>query len=130
MAAFDGRLGRIEYNYPIFKDHIEPKGALSIRKETHACFYYVMLAMKARGLAGSGIDSQIIQYKVGDTAPAWMESRDEELARSTALIYGLESPDSFLDEDCKKRAWAQCIAIGVTPDEAVFRVRPGARKVH
>lgn len=121
--------GSIQYEYPFFSDYVEPKGALAINKESHACFYYAMLAAKARGLVGSGIDSQIIQYRVGDTAPEWLESRDEELARSVALIYGLESPDSFLKGDWKKRAWAQAAALGVDLPLAIFEVRPGAPKL-
>lgn len=122
--------GSIQYEYPFFADYVEPKGALAINKESHACFYYAMLAMKARGLVGDGIDSQIIQYRVGDAVPEWLESRDEELARSVALIYGLESPESFLKGDWKKRAWAQAMSLGVDIPVAVFDVRPGAPKLH
>lgn len=120
----------IQYEYPFFEDYLEPKGALAINKECHACFYYAMLAAKARGLVGSGIDSQIITYRVGDQPPEWMESRDEELARSVALIYGLESPDSFLKRPWKQRAWAQAKALGIDLDPAILEVRPGAPKLH
>lgn len=121
---------KINYDFPMFEDYIEPKGALAINRESHACFYYAMLAAKARGLVGSGIDSQIIQYRVGDTPPAWKESMDEELARSVAILYGLESPDAFLKQDWKKRAWAQAASLGIDIPLAVFEVRPGARKLH
>jgi len=97
---------KVNYEYPFFADLVEPNGALAINKESHACFYYVMLAMKARAVAGKGIESQIIEYEVGKLAPEWMESRDEEIARSVALIYGLDSPDDFLKAPWKKRAWA------------------------
>lgn len=121
---------KINYEYPFFSDLVEPKGALAINKESHACFYYVMLAMKARGVAGTGIDGQIIEYEVGSLAPEWMESRDEELARSVALIYGLKDPDSFLKPEWKKRAWAQAKEAGVDVPIAVLNVRPGAPKIH
>lgn len=123
---------KINYEYPFFADYIEPKGALAINKESHACFYYVMLAMKARALVGSGIDSQIIEYEVGTTPPAWMESRDEELARSVALVYGLESPDDFLKRPWKARAWAQAKELGLDVQEVtkVLGVRPGVARIH
>lgn len=120
----------VHYEYPFFEDYLEPKGALAINKESHACFYYAMLAAKARGLAGTGPESQIITYKVGETPPDWMESRDEEIAKSVALIYGLESPDKFLKADWKKRAWAQAKQLGVEIPDEVWEVRPGARRVH
>lgn len=119
----------IQYEYPFFADYVEPKGALAINKESHACFYYAMLATRARALVGSGIDSQIIQYRVGDEIPDWRESRDEELARSVAILYGLESPEAFLKRDWKKRAWTQAQMLGVDIPTVVFDVRPGAPKL-
>lgn len=120
--------GSISYNYPIFEDYIAPKGALTLDKRCHACFWYGMLAQRARAAVGSGIDSQIIEYKVGELPPEWMESRDEEIARSVAIIYGLESPDEFLVY--KKEAWAQAYLLGITIDEQVFLVRPGVARLH
>lgn len=123
---------KVNYEYPMFSDYVEPKGALAINKESHACFYYLMLALKARGLVGDGIDSQIIQYRVGETAPEWMESRDEELAKSVAIIYGLESPEAFLKGDWKKRAWTQAVSLGIDGQAAtqVLLVRPGVTRKH
>lgn len=121
---------KINYEYPMFSDYIEPKGALAINKESHACFYYLVLAIKARAAAGKGIDSQIIEYEVGHVAPLWMESRDEEIARSVALIYGLESPEAFLKTPWKKRAWTQAQALGFQFDSEILNVRPGAPKIH
>lgn len=119
---------KIQYNYPMFEDFIEPKGALTLDKRCHACFYYGMLAAKARYLAGDGPESQIISYKVGDTPPEWMESRDVELARSIAILYGLESPDDFLR--FRKEAWAQAALLGIDIPEVVFRVSPGKSSKH
>lgn len=121
---------KISYEYPMFDEYVEPRGALAINKESHACFYYLVLAMKARAVAGKGIDSQIIEYEVGHAAPLWMESRDEEIARSVALIYGLESPEAFLKAPWKKRAWAQAEMLGLQPDVGILHVRPGAPKIH
>ena len=112
---------RIVYEYPFFEDFVEPKGALCINRECHACFYYAMLATKARGNAGA-IETQIIEYKVGEEIPLWREQRDSELAYSVALLYGLESPDKFLIY--KKRAWAQGAALGITFDPEIFNVGP------
>ena len=38
---------KVVYEYPIFEDMIEPKGALSINRECHACFYYTMVWQRA-----------------------------------------------------------------------------------
>lgn len=122
----------LHYSYPMFEDIIEPKGALAINKESHACFYYLMLAVKARAIAGKGIESQTIIYKVGETPPEWMEPRDEEIARSVAIIYGLESPEEFLKEEWKRRAWTQAVQAGIDQHVAkeVLRVRPRMQSVH
>lgn len=111
---------RLNYEYPFFEEYLQPKGALTIDRACHACFYYAMLAWKARGNAGP-IDSQIIQYKVGEAIPAWRESRDAEIAQSVAIIYALESPEKFLEY--KKEAWHQARLLGVTLPADIFRVR-------
>jgi hypothetical protein len=115
---------RLNYEYPFFEDMVEPHGALTINKECHACFYYAMLAYKARGNAGP-IETQIIEYKVGEAIPLWREQRDSEIAQSVAIIYGLESPDKFLIY--KKRAWAQGNLLGINFPEEIFRVAPKAQ---
>lgn len=128
--AKDPKLGvNLHYEYPMYMDYIEPNGALNLDKRSHACFHYTKLAMRARHLAGDGPESQIIQYRVGDTAPEWMESRDEEIARSVAIIYGLESPDEFLK--FKKEAWTQAtVFLRLPVDAEIYNVRPGTRRLH
>jgi len=118
---------KIEYQYPYFEDFVEPKGALKIDKACHACFQYAMLAMQARSKAGK-IESQIIAYKVGDVEPEWHETRDEEIARSVAIIYALESPDEFLKY--KAEVWLQAEFLGYHLDVAIFDVRPGGKVIH
>lgn len=120
----DSKLGVVlHYEYPMFQDYIQPKGALTLDRRSHACFYYTMLAMRARHIAGKGPESQILQYRVGDTPPLWMEPRDVEIAKSVTIIYGLESPDEFLK--FKKEAWAQAVYfLGLTVDLAIYDVRP------
>jgi len=128
----DGRVTReLHYEYPYFESLVEPKGALSIDRRSHACWYYVTLAMRARGLHNGGIDNQIIQVRVGEEGDThWHESRDEEIARSVAIIYQLESPDEFLKSDFKARAWAQAQALGRTIHPDVWNVRPGVARLH
>lgn len=117
---------KIVYEYRMFVDYIEPKGALTLDKACHACFYYTMLATKARLNAGA-IETQMIQYKVGEEAPLWREPRDEEIAISIALMYGLESPDEFLK--FKKEAWTQAQHfLGVEVPLEIYNVRPGGAK--
>lgn len=125
----DGRVGKLNYQYPFFADLVEPHGMLALDKRSHACWYYTVLAMRARGIHAGGIDNQIIQYKVGETPPEWHESRDEEIARSVAIIYGLESPDEFLKQEWKKRAWAQAQALGARINLDIYSVRPGVQRL-
>ena len=113
----------IEYEYPYFDSYLEPHGVLKIDRACHACFYYGMLAAKAIQLQGDGMDSQTIVYKVGDTPPPWYEARLDNLARSVAILYALESPDVFLAY--KREAWVQAMQLGYNIPEIVFRVRPG-----
>lgn len=119
----------IRYEYSIFEDLIEPKGALSIQKECHACWDYTRKAMKARELHGGGIENQTIQYKVSEGAPDWYESRDEEIARSVALIYGLADPSEFLKTEFKKRCWVQADMLGLGVELEIYNVRPGKRRL-
>jgi hypothetical protein len=119
--ADDSLLGRLAYEFPYFEDYLEPKGALKLDRACHACFYYGMLATKARGNAGP-IETQIIQYKVGEQIPDWREPRDLEIARSVAILYGLESPDEFLKY--KKEAWYQAKLLGVELDPTIFEISP------
>lgn len=121
--------GKITYQYPIFEDLIEPRGALSLDKRSHACWDYTRKAMRARELHAGGIDNQIIQYKVSDGPGNWHESRDEEIARSTAIIYGLTDPSEFLKDEFKRRAWAQAQQLGLRVELAIYNVRPGIRRL-
>lgn len=116
----------IQYEYPYYVDYIRPHGVLTSDIACHACFHYGMLAGKARALAGTGIESQIIEYKVCGEIPEWYESRDEEIAKSVAILYQLESPDEFLRY--KAEAWAQAKTLGVELDAEIFNVKPGKAK--
>jgi hypothetical protein len=111
---------RLSYEYPYFEQYVEPNGALKVDRACHACFYYAMLAWKARGNAGP-IESQIIEYKVGEEIPLWREPRDAEIAQSVAIIYALKSPEDFLVY--RKEAWHQARLLGLTLPADIFRVR-------
>lgn len=127
----DGRVGTLNYEYPFYEDLVEPNGALTLDKRSHACWYYTLLAMRARHLHAGGIDNQILQVRVGYEADThWHESRDEEIARSVAMIYGLDSPDEFLK--FKAHAWAQAQILGVAKslDLEIYNVHPGARRLN
>jgi hypothetical protein len=115
-------LKNIAYEYPYFADYIEPKGALSIDRASHACFYYGILALRSRETAGSSIDSQIIEYNIHETPEPWMEPRDVEIARGVALMYALNSPDDFLQH--RARAWEQARRLGIDIPEEIFTVHP------
>jgi hypothetical protein len=120
--ADESLVKRIAYEYPYFESYLEPKGALKIDKECHACFYYGMLAHKAIAMIGDSNESQVIVYKVGDTPPPWMEANLGNIARGVAMMYALESPDKFLP--FKKEAWAQAKMLGVEIPAYVFNVAP------
>lgn len=120
---------KVTYEYSIFTDLIEPKGALTLDKRSHACWDYTRKAMRARELHAGGPEHQTIMYKVGEQVPNYHESRDEEIARSVALIYGLESPEEFLRDEWKKRAWAQAKMLGLHVEVEIYNVRPGVRRL-
>ena len=124
--ADDSLVKRINYEYPYYEQFVEPRGALTMDPACHACFYYGMLAFKARLNAGN-IESQTIVYKVGETPSLWREPRDAEIAKSVALIYALESPDDFLK--FRAQAWAQAKMLGVELPVDIFTVTPD-RKLH
>ena len=122
----DSRVGNIHYTYPYFEDLVEPNGALTIDKRSHACWYYTMCVMRSRQIMGKGPESQIIQYKVGDEIPLWMEVKDTEIARGVALLYGLESPEEFLAY--RKECWAQARLLGADVPPEIYDVDPGTSK--
>lgn len=117
------------YEYSMFMDLLEPQGALSLDKRCHACWDYTRKAMRARELHAGGIEHQVILYKVSEGEAGWHESRDEEIARSVAIIYGLETPDEFLKDDFKKRCWVQAQMLGLHVELEIYNVRPGVRRL-
>lgn len=120
---------KISYEYSLFMDLVEPKGALTLDKRSHACWDYTRKAMRARELHAGGIENQTITYKVGDALPNWHESRDEEIAKSVALIYGLADPSEFLKDEWRKRAWIQARMLGLRVEPEIYNVRLGVRRL-
>ena len=86
----------LKLNYPMFVDQVEPKGRLIIDRRCHACWYYYILASKNLAKVGRGPEDQIIEVDPGLETPLWMDLRFDQLARTIAMMYQLESPDEFL----------------------------------
>lgn len=130
--ATDSRLSGlvISYEYKIFSDLIEPEGALAIDKRSHACWFYTQLAMRSLLAWNGGADNQIIQYKVGEELDTPSnETHFEEIARSVATQYGLESPDEFLKDEWKARVWTQARQLGLEVDLRIYQVGPGKARL-
>lgn len=86
----------LQLEYMIFEDQIEPKGYLTRDKRAHACWYYFVLATKNRADVGKGPESQTIVVPSHDEGSVlWMDKRYAQIARSVAMLYGLNSPDDF-----------------------------------
>lgn len=114
--------GKLQYQYPMFVDQIEPNGLLTRDPRCHACWWYAVLAQKNKALAGSGPEDQIITYTVGETPPTWMDKNYEQIARSVALQYGLADPGDFLRY--RATVWAEGQRLGIDFTE-VLGVTPG-----
>jgi len=76
----------------VFPDLTRPRGFLSPDMRSQACWYFYTLAQKMRETVGLSLEDQRFRLLDDDL---WMETRYEQLARSVALMYGLESPDEF-----------------------------------
>lgn len=92
---------KIELRPMFFVDLISPRGFLTPEPACHACWYFYMLAEKARQAVGRGPEDQILETNeesdtnLSITWPLWMDLRYNEQAKSIALLYGLESPDQM-----------------------------------
>ncbi len=82
---------KITLDYFEFPDNTKPNGFLSRDKRSQACWYFYMLAQKSKERIGESIDDQfgILEGEL------WMDKQYIQLAKTVALIYGLESPDEF-----------------------------------
>lgn len=73
---------------PTFPTHTTPYGWLPDDLRAHACWYYYLLADKAKAEAD---ESDQIVYE----GEPWRYRHFVQIKRSVALIYGLESPDEM-----------------------------------
>lgn len=89
-------LGTLHLRPLIFPDLTQPNGFLDPSPGCQACWYFYGCAEKVRRNSGTSIDQQIIVVDSGqDNSVMWMNKPYENMARSVALLYGLESPDDF-----------------------------------
>lgn len=111
----------IQFTYPIFPDHTKPVGALPNLKPAQACWYFYLLAQKMKENVG---DSTEDQFGLLETEQ-WMDTHYVQLARTIAMIYGLESPDEFAKfwKPVKQEAW---ICGLPTPHDSYTRLAPKA----
>lgn len=110
----------LHYNRPMFEDQMLPHGYLTLDIRSHACWYYAMLAEKNRLRVGRGPEDQIITYDAENNERAVFENKNyKAIAKSVALIYGLESPDEFLRyEDVVRKEGKR---IGITFGDEIWR---------
>ena len=91
---------KIKYEYPMFIDQLTPDGHLCHDKACSACFYFYALAHKSVELVGKSTDDQ---FGLLEGFP-WLDPHHEQLARTVAVMYGLDSPDDFM------RHWPHVVA--------------------
>lgn len=82
---------KINITYPVFPDHTTPTGALPNERGAQACWYFYLLAQKNKEKVGDSIEDQFGLLE-GDP---WHTKHYEQIARTVAMIYQLESPAEF-----------------------------------
>lgn len=80
---------KLNLKFPYYMDLVT-MGLLPTDKRAHALWFFYTAAEQMRQTVGKGPESQIIL----DDMP-WMDKRYEQLATSTATLYGLSSPDEW-----------------------------------
>lgn len=110
----------VNFTPPIFPDHTQPKGALSRDSRAQACFYFYLMAQKMKEKVGKSTEDQFGLLE----GELWMDTHYVQLARSVALMYGLESPDEFAKfwTEVKQEAWICKLPI---PADEYTRLAPG-----
>lgn len=110
---------RINFQYHVFPSHTVPRGALPTDKRAQACWFFYTRAQQMKETVGDSTEDQILLE-----GELWMDKRYVELARSVALIYGLESPDEFAKfwNYVKQEAWVCGLPI---PADEYTRLAPG-----
>lgn len=112
---------QLHYERPFFSEHsVENGGFLTHDIRAHACWYYAMLAQKNKQVVGDSIEDQIITYDTTSSEkPLWRNKNYSALAKSVALIYGLESPDVFLA--AKEMVIQEGSRCKITFDDEIWR---------
>lgn len=115
--------GKLALRYKIFADQIEPQGRLILDKRCHALWYYLVLCEKARLQVGDSIEDQIIYDD-----ERWLDRNYEQIARTVATLYGLESPSDYWNY------WPlvlqEAARLGVTVDPEIRNLHPGSIIIH
>lgn len=73
-----------------FPAHTVPDGHLPEDIRAQACWYYYLLAHSRWEKTDRGIDNQIVLE-----GERWLSPHYDRLAKTVAMIYGLESPSEF-----------------------------------
>lgn len=82
----------IRYTPILFPDHTSPDGALSKDMRAQACWYFYLQAQKMKEVVGDDLEDQRFRLLDGEL---WMDTHYQQLAKTVALMYQLESPDEF-----------------------------------
>lgn len=113
----------LSLSYPMYTDHIRPKGFLTYDKKTHALFHYYLLCQKLLERAGNSIEDQRFRTYEGN---AWMDKPYGNIANGVAMRYGLESPDEFLQPELKHVVQLEVARLGFPePAGEYWNVTPG-----
>lgn len=108
---------KIKYQYNIFTDLIQPKGLLTHDKRVHACWYYYMLAHKAKLNAGDSHADQVV-YE----GQAWTTKPYANIAQGVATMYTLRDPGEFLQPSIIDLIRLQAMALGLPMPEDEYMV--------
>jgi hypothetical protein len=123
MPPFDPtKRHKITLTPPIFPDHTQPKGHLSSDMRSQACWYFYLMAQKQLERVGGIMDEKETQFGLLDIYP-WQKTHYQQLAKTVAFLYQLESPSEFA------KAWSEvereAAASGLpAPREEYKRVAP------
>lgn len=110
---------RINFEYHVYPEHTVPRGALPNERGAQACWFFYTRAQQMKEAVGESTADQILLE-----GELWMDKRYEQLARSVALMYQLESPDEFAKfwQYVKQEAWVCGLPI---PADEYTRLAPG-----
>lgn len=86
---------KVELALPMFPANTAPMGFLTRDIACQACWYYYTLAQRLYEQTRGGLENQIIEYKVGDAAPLWLDAYYYPIARTVEQLYGVSLNDIF-----------------------------------